>query len=99
LIADMTIWRMRGLLNGFCRQFARSISTPPVGSCTATRTFLFLFRSGSRSWVAYSHQSTSPFCNAAAADAGSGVVRHSMRSKWVILGPEVQSGVPPSRGR
>ncbi len=53
---------------------------------------------GSRSGSGFSHQSTSPACNAAAAVAGSGITCHSTRSKFASLGPLVQSGVPAGTG-
>lgn len=97
-IAHMKARRTAGLLNGGCKWFGRIISTPPVASWIATLIFAVLRSSGSRSLDGFSHQSCSLFCSAADLVPSSGMVVHITRSKWTILGPAVQSGVPLSRG-
>src|SRR5215471_10651418 len=61
---------------------------------TLTTMLAFLRSSGSVSAVAWSHQSTSPACNAAVAVAGSGIVCHSTPSKCASFGPARKLGVP-----
>ena len=90
--------RIAGLLNGGWSWFMRMMAIWPVGSWIAVFTPRDLRSSGSKSSDGYSHQSCSPDCSAAAAVAASGIVVHSTRSKCTILGPAVQSGVPPGRG-
>ena len=46
--------------------------------------------------MGFSHQSTSPFCSAAEAVAGSGMMCHSTRSTPMRLAPESQV---PASGR
>ena len=53
----------------------------------STITLRFLRSNGTRSAIGYSHQSTSPFCSAAEAVAGSGITIHSMRSTNIRLPP------------
>ena len=62
----------------------------PRGSPISTLMFLFFFRTGTRSAIGFSHQSISPFCNAAAAVAGSGMIIHSTRSTIICLPPASQ---------
>ncbi len=62
----------------------------PSGSAISTATFGFFFSSGTRSDDGVSHQSTSPFCSAAAAVATSGTICHSIRSKLMRLPPDSQ---------
>ena len=47
--------------------------------------------SGTRSGIGFSHQSTSPLVSAPAAVAGSVMMFHSIRSKYIRLPPEDQS--------
>ena len=63
----------------------------PVLSCTCTVMSGLRRSIGRRSLFAWSHQSISPDCSAAAAVAASGMVCHSMRSKLAIFGPAEQA--------
>src|SRR5215472_16916606 len=97
-IAHITARLIPGLLNGGCRLLGRIIAMKPVVSYTFTVTAGFLRKAGRRSFVAWSHQSISPDCTAAAAVAASGIVSHSTRSKCATFGPANMLGVPEDRG-
>ena len=71
----------------------RMMEYRPCGLSMATVMFGFFAKIGRRSDNGCSHQSTSPFCRAAAAVAGSGMMRHSIRGKLAILAPVPQSAL------
>ena len=68
----------------------RNVPILPSGSAISTEMLRFFFNSGTRSEIGFSHQSTSPFCSAAEAVAGSGMTTHSMRSTSMFLPPASQ---------
>ena len=70
--------------------FMRNEPMLPSGSAISTWMFLFFLSTGTRSGIGVSHQSISPFCSAAAAVAGSGMITHSMRSTFIFLPPASQ---------
>ena len=70
--------------------FMRKEPMLPSGSAMSTWMFLFFLSTGTRSGIGVSHQSISPFCSAAAAVAGSGMITHSMRSTLIFLPPASQ---------
>ncbi len=96
-VAIMAAWRARGSLNGGNRWLSRMSPMLPSGSAISTLMRLLRFSRGTRSGIGFSHQSTSPFCSAAAAVAASGMMTHSMRSKLTRLPPDSQSAFS-SRG-
>ena len=63
----------------------------PSGSAMSTLMLRFLLSTGTRSGIGVSHQSISPFCSAAEAVAGSGMITHSMRSTCMTLPPDHHS--------
>ena len=98
LMAPSSACRSFGLLKGACRWLKRAKPSCPVGSGMSMTMSRARRSGGSRSFGGFSHQSTSPDCSAAEAVALSGVTRHSTRSTRARFGPEVQAGVPLSRG-
>jgi hypothetical protein len=62
----------------------------PSGSAISTATLRLRRSTGIRSVIGFSHQSTSPFCSAAEAVAGSGITTHSTRSTIIRLPPASQ---------
>src|ERR1700738_2179593 len=66
----------------------RKLPIFPSGSAISTTTLRLLLSTGTRSAIGVSHQSTSPFCSAADAVAGSAMTTHSMRSTKICLPPE-----------
>ena len=65
----------------------RKVPMLPSGSAMSTATLRFFRSTGTRSEIGFSHQSTSPFCSAAEAVPGSGMMIHSMRSTIIFLPP------------
>ena len=62
----------------------------PSGSAMSTLMLRLRLSTGTRSGIGVSHQSISPFCSAADAVAGSGMMTHSMRSTFMTLPPASQ---------
>ena len=89
---ESTAWRSFSLLNGGCSALKRMISTLPILSGCWICTPRERCSCGSRSTIGFCHQSASPACIAAALVALSGMIRHSMRSKFITLPPEVKRG-------
>ena len=68
----------------------RKVPMLPSGSAMSTATLRLRRSTGTRSEIGFSHQSTSPFCSAAEAVAGSGMTIHSTRSTRIFLPPASQ---------
>src|SRR4030088_2763860 len=67
-------------LKGGYRWFIRNTPMLPSGSAISTLMLRFFLSIGTRSAIGFSHQSTSPFCSAAAPAAGSRVTPHLLAS-------------------